>query len=79
MTDGQVGEGSGRTTQETTQEKILALSRGYPEITRKALAARIGITPDSAKYHLDRLKKAGRIRHVGPTKKGRWKIINDSD
>ena len=37
------------TTQETTQEKILASLRAYPELTRKALAARIGITPDSGK------------------------------
>ena len=63
----------------TTQEKILGLLRENPELTRKALATRIGITPDSAKHHLDSLKKAGRIRHVGPTKKGRWEIIKYSE
>ncbi len=72
-------EDLGRTTQETTQEKILALLRERPEFTRNALTARIGITPDSAKHHLDSLRKAGRIRHVGPTRKGYWEVINDSD
>ncbi len=65
------------TAQETAQEKILALLRENPELTRNALAARIGITPDSAKHHLDNLRKADRIRHVGPTKKGRWEVIDD--
>ena len=63
----------------TTQEKILGLLRENPELTRKVLATRIGITPDSAKHHLDSLKKTGRIRHVGPTKKGRWEIMKYSE
>ena len=92
IADGRTDRDTGKTTQETTQttqettqettqttqEKILALLRENPELTRKALAARIGITSDSAKYHLDNLKKADRIRHVGSTKKGRWEIINNS-
>ena len=74
-------EGLGRTTQEatqeTTQERILSLLREDPALTRKALADRIGITSDGIKYHLDRLREAGRIRHVGPTKKGRWEVLED--
>ena len=27
--------------------------------------------------HIAKLKKAGRIRHVGPTNKGRWEILGD--
>ena len=68
----------GKTIQEadgTTQERIVALLRRDPELTRVALASRIGITPAGVKYHLDKLRKAGRIRHVGPTKKGRWEIL----
>ena len=30
---------------------------------------------DGIKKQLDKLKKAGRIRHVGATKKGHWEII----
>jgi len=65
------------TTQETTQERILALLREDSTLTRKVLADRIGITPDGVKYHLDKLRDAGRIRHVGPTKKGRWEVLEE--
>ena len=67
-----------RTTQETgitTQERILALIEAEPGITRRRLAERIGITPDGVKYHLDKLRAAGVIRHVGATKTGRWEVL----
>lgn len=66
------------TTQEstpTTQERILALLLAEPEITRRGLARRLGITPDGVKYHLTRLRRAGVIRHVGATKRGRWEVL----
>ena len=62
---------------ETTRERVLSLIRQDPRHTRRSLAALIGITPDGVKYHLDALRRAGRIRHVGPTKKGRWEILDD--
>ena len=46
-----------------------------PEITRRRLAERVGITQDGVKYHLDRLRAAGVIRHVGATKAGRWEVL----
>ena len=67
------------TTQEndgtTTQERILVLLKAEPGITRRLLAERIGITPDGVKYHLDKLRAAGIIRHVGATKAGRWEVL----
>jgi ATP-dependent DNA helicase RecG len=67
------------TTQETTQEnsrlRILRLLRSEPAITRRDLAARLGLTPDGIKYHLDKLRADGSIRHVGPTKAGRWEVL----
>ena len=66
------------TTQEigrTTQERILALIEAEPGITRRRLAERIGITPDGVKYHLDKLRATGVIRHVGATKTGRWEVL----
>ena len=75
--------GSRETTQETaretTQERIVAFLRDEPTMTRRVLAEHIGITPDGVKYHLDKLRNAGRIRHVGPTKKGRWEVLVDGD
>ena len=66
------------TTQETTQEttsRILKLIRENPSITRKELAKIIGLSEDGIKYHLDKLRKDGVIRHVGPTKKGHWEVL----
>ena len=59
-------------TQETTAERIIAEIRKHPFTTRQQLAEVIGITPDGIKKQLDKLKKAGIIRHVGATKKGHW-------
>ena len=39
------------------------------------LAERVGLTPNGVKYHLTRLREAGVIRHVGPTKAGRWEVL----
>lgn len=70
-------DGSDGTTQETTQERILALLRGDSALTRKALSDCIGISPDGIKYHLDILRRLGRIRHVGATKRGHWEVLED--
>ncbi len=63
------------TTQETTQEKILACIRAEPAITGKQMALKIGITEDGIKYHLAKLKKAGIIRHLGPTRSGHREVL----
>ena len=64
-----------KSTQETTAERIIEEIRKNPFTTRKQLSEVIGITPDGIKKQLDKLKKAGKIRHVGATKKGHWEII----
>ncbi|MCK4506999.1 MAG: winged helix-turn-helix transcriptional regulator [Desulfuromonadales bacterium] len=63
------------TTQETTQEKIIAHIKGNFSITRRELAEKIGLSDDGVKYHLQKLKAAGVIEHVGSTKAGQWKIL----
>ena len=76
--NGRTTQETGHTTQEaevTTQERILALIEAEPEITRRLLAERVGITPDGVKYHLDKLRAAGVIRHVGATRAGRWEVL----
>ena len=73
-----VAGGSGGTTQETTQEKIIALLRTNPTTTRVVLAKSLGLTEDGVKYHLDKLRPAGKISHHGPTKAGHWEITDKS-
>lgn len=71
----QEAENSTQEMVESTQERILNEIRRCPSITRVQLASIIGITPDGIKKHLEKLKRAGIIQHVGATKKGQWVII----
>lgn len=66
-------------TKITTQEIILSLIQQRPEITREELAEHIGLTPDGIKYHLDKLRKADIIKHLGPRKRGNWVILKDEN
>ena len=66
-----------KATQETTQEMILRLIKTNPAITRKGLAEKTGLTPDGVKYHLNKLREQGVIRHVGATKKGYWEVMEN--
>ena len=70
-------------TQETTQEttlataqRILAWLRTEPQLSRRELAQRLGgLSAEGVKYHLNKLRRAGQIRHIGPTKGGRWEVL----
>ncbi len=68
-----------KTTRKTTEEivrEILQLIKRTPGITKKELAQHIGnITEDGIKYHLNKLKKQGKIKRIGPDKGGYWEII----
>ena len=75
-----IGKATQETTQEieeTTQEVILRLIKTNPAITRKGLAEKTGLTSDGVKYHLDKLREQGVIRHVGATKKGYWEVMEN--
>ncbi|MHA6197923.1 winged helix-turn-helix transcriptional regulator [Pseudomonas wadenswilerensis] len=71
------------TTQETTQEsapenvreKILVQLRRRPTTTRFELARALGLTPEGIKYHLNKLRAEGVVRHVGSTKSGHWEVL----
>ena len=63
----------GKTTPKTSAAQIIIeLIEENPEITRKEMAALSGLTLDGVKYHLHKLKTAGKIRHTGPARSGRW-------
>ena len=63
-----------KTTSDSTRKQILNEIGRNPRISRAALAKLVGITPDGVKYHLQRLTRAGVIRHVGPARSGEWII-----
>ena len=80
----QLGEGLVEGLVETTQKlpknypktthEVFAIIAEHPAITRRELAERLGMSPDGAKYHLDKLRKGGYIRRVGGRKGGHWEI-----
>lgn len=63
-----------KTTQKTTQ-KILDVLKADPTATRKELADLLGLTPDGIKWNIEKLKKEGKLRRIGPDKGGKWEVI----
>lgn len=70
----EVGPETPRKHQENTKERLLQLLREQPHLSTPAMALVLGIGIDGTKYHLTRLKQAGQVRHVGPTKGGHWQV-----
>ena len=60
--------------------RILAFLRENPSASRREIAGALaGVTEGSVRYRLDKLKKVGRLRRVGPDRGGRWEVIEDPD
>lgn len=65
-------------SQEMSQDTaavICALLRQHPKMTTQRLAEALNISQRTVLRHLDRLKEAGVIRRVGPTKGGKWEVL----
>lgn len=56
------------------QETILQHLRQYPKASVSELVDATGLSTNGVKYHLKQLKQTGQLRHVGPTKGGRWEV-----
>jgi predicted HTH transcriptional regulator len=68
------------TTTATTQlldieKEILASIRQNQGITLQALAAKLNLTKDGVRYHIDNLQKRGILRRTGAYK-GHWEIMS---
>ncbi len=62
--------------QNTTQKILQVLARN-PSLSRREIAEALGgISENGVKYHLERLKTAGRIRRIGADRGGSWEILN---
>jgi len=64
-----------KTTQETTQEKILNLIKKNPSITQTEMAQILNLTRDGISYNIKILKDNKIIERQGSTKSGIWKIL----
>ncbi|MDR2685671.1 MAG: winged helix-turn-helix transcriptional regulator [Rickettsiales bacterium] len=49
--------------------------RANPTISRKELADIVGLSSDGIKWNLDKLKKDGKVRRIGPDRGGHWKVL----
>lgn len=74
LAPGQVSQPASQPPGEETRDRILALIAADPAITMTELAERIGITPKGIEWQIRRLREAGRLKRIGPTKGGRWEI-----
>jgi ATP-dependent DNA helicase RecG len=63
--------------QRNPKEVILAALKEQPSISIRALAVQCQMSIHGVQHHVNKLKDAGVIRHVGPTKGGRWEVLED--
>jgi ATP-dependent DNA helicase RecG len=57
------------------QRRIIDLMEKKPGITRRELSEALKINQSAIQKHIDKLKKEGIIRRVGPAKGGRWEVV----
>ena len=66
----------GSYTKQSLADRIIALLRTNPSASRRELVEGLqGATEGSVKYQLDKLKRLGRLRRVGPDRGGRWVVV----
>ena len=59
-----------------TSERLLTLLKAHPTLTQDGMLAGLGIKSRSTvQKHLANLKRAGRLRRVGPDKGGHWEVV----
>ena len=57
------------------QERVLKLIKENPRITRKELSDKLSINPSAVQKYIEKLKKLGRIKRIGPDKGGSWEVL----
>ena len=63
--------------QRNPREVILAALKKQPSISIRELSVQCDMSVHSVQHHINKLKEIGFIRHVGPTKAGRWEVVED--
>ncbi len=56
------------------QREVLEEIRKNLEITREELSKKLKINPSAIQKHIEKLKKRGFLKRVGPTKGGHWEV-----
>ena len=58
-----------------TVGKILTLINENHRITREELSAKTDLTIRGVEWNLNKLKKEGVLKRIGPAKGGYWKVV----
>ena len=61
------------------QETLLRHLRQHPTASVPALMQATGLSTNGVKYHLNQLKRTGKLRRHGPTKGGYWEVVTKAD
>ena len=57
------------------EQKIINEMIRNPKISRSAIAKKLGVSPDTVKEYLSRLKQKKVIERIGITSSGYWNVI----
>ena len=60
------------------QQTLLQLLRQRPTASVPELMQTTGLSTNGVKYHLNQLKRTGKLRRHGPTKGGHWEVIDEA-
>lgn len=55
-------------------ERLLAVLHQHPQWSAERIGRHLGVSTRTVQRHRNQLRDAGRIRHVGPAKTGRWEV-----
>jgi ATP-dependent DNA helicase RecG len=64
---------------ESSRETLIRMLRQQPRLSAPDLAQATGLSLDGVKYHLNQLKRLGKLRRHGPTKGGYWEVIDEAN
>ena len=75
QTGGQTGGQRKKLVLSDTQKRVIEILKDRPQISRKELAAKIGINASAVQKHLKKLKDAGYINRIGADFGGHWEVL----
>ena len=71
----ETGKKTNKKTGKKITDQIINLIEETPSISIKELSESTGLSIGGTRYHLDKLKKEGTLKRIGPDKGGYWEII----
>ncbi len=73
-TDKEINKETNKETNKEIVDKIIDMLKAAPEMTVKNIAENLNVSVSGVNYHINKMKKAGMIAHIGPTKRGKWVV-----